>query len=783
MKYKFWIGIILIMLHADILAQENQPTEVLQKAAGEYNIGRFGIVFDLLKTDITQWSIDEKVQAYRLLALSYLACDKLDDCRIAIRSMLETEPYYTPALQDPFRFVQLVKEMQSGKVTLVTASQQAESLEEAPVPVTLITQEMIQAAGARTLKDALITYVPGMTLVESPDEVNVAMHGIYSSAQQKILILLNGHRLNSRSYNAANPDFSISLDKVRQIEVLRGPSSSLYGNVALTAVVNIITWNGADINGADISVSFGNYGQKQANLLLGKRFLNTDLLAWGNVYYARGEKIFIPFTKSAGQFPHDGYTVLGAYRDRPAYDWGLTYNWNRFSLLFSQRYCKKNSLTALYGDTYDYSRYRKIDGEGVGNGYASTHAEGSYKRTFGKYTFDLSAYMDWTTHNLFSAAGDTIRYGGSKMEGAFQEIRWREFTWGASVRLNAAYKALGGSGNWLAGVQIEQMKINNVVTMMGQQYDSVYWHFPPSMNVLKTGTETGLSAFVQIKHYFTPSLILNAGLRFDEKIRNTREKITAFSPRISLVYLPRNGWSIKACYSRSFVDAPYFYRNNNSTSFKGAAELKPELMDAVQVMGAYHPPGKALYGNINLFYNHLTDFIYRMKEATGNALRYQNAGRLDIAGIEGVAGYIRPKYRADFNFTWQQVLSGENFDFRGARVYNIPSFVSHLILSGNVWQHTKHLLRLNIGLDYAGRQLAPIKNIQIGGRLIVDPDYMVNARVTVNTGIRYTYGTFEVAGRCYNLFNCHYEQGGTTILPHRQPGRWFLFEFKYRFHS
>ena len=86
-----------------------------------------------------------------------------------------------------------------------------------------------------------MAYVPGMTDVASNDEQNIAMRGIYSSYQEKILILLNGHRLNSYSTNTATPDFSISLEKVKQIEVLRGPASSLYGNVALTAVVNLIT--------------------------------------------------------------------------------------------------------------------------------------------------------------------------------------------------------------------------------------------------------------------------------------------------------------------------------------------------------------------------------------------------------------------------------------------------------------------------------------------------------------------------------------------------------------
>ncbi|MCD4691376.1 MAG: Plug domain-containing protein, partial [Calditrichales bacterium] len=111
-------------------------------------------------------------------------------------------------------------------LTVVSASKQAEPLQEVPVPVTVITSEMIQNIGAKNLKDVLITYVPGITFSQDHNEINVAMRGVYASSQQKILIMLDGHRLNCRAYSEANPDYSISLDKIKQIEVLRGPGSS-----------------------------------------------------------------------------------------------------------------------------------------------------------------------------------------------------------------------------------------------------------------------------------------------------------------------------------------------------------------------------------------------------------------------------------------------------------------------------------------------------------------------------------------------------------------------------
>ncbi len=92
-----------------------------------------------------------------------------------------------------------------------------------------------------------------MTNVQDQNEVNVAMRGIYTSSQQKILILLDSQRLNSHVYSMATPDFSIGLDKVKQMVVLHGPGSSLYGNVALTAVINIALKKDSDAEGVKVT--------------------------------------------------------------------------------------------------------------------------------------------------------------------------------------------------------------------------------------------------------------------------------------------------------------------------------------------------------------------------------------------------------------------------------------------------------------------------------------------------------------------------------------------------
>ena len=95
-------------------------------------------------------------------------------------------------------------------------------------------------------------------------------------------VMENGHRLNTRSTNNGKLDYAISTEKIDHIEVLRGPASSLYGNVALTAVVNIITREGKEVNGVKGKYGYGSYGTHRADFIAGTTLLDADVMAWAS---------------------------------------------------------------------------------------------------------------------------------------------------------------------------------------------------------------------------------------------------------------------------------------------------------------------------------------------------------------------------------------------------------------------------------------------------------------------------------------------------------------------
>lgn len=797
---KVLIGLGLWLLCYGATAQEQRAAAVLQQASAEYGVGHFEQVSGLLGKAVKEWPQAERVQGYRLLALSYLACDRWEECREAMQAMLEAEPAYTPALQDPRRFVEMIREMQSGKVTLVTASQQAESPEEAPVPVTLITREMLDAIGARTLKEALLAYVPGMNSVESANEVNIAMHGIFSAGQQKILIMLNGHRLNSRSTNGAAPDYSIGLEKVKQIEVLRGPASSLYGNVALTAVVNLITMEGREIGGLKVKLGVGNFGQKKAAFVYGCRFLNADLTAWGSLYCADGQEIRIPLERTIvetmSKVPERaayGHTaIVEGYKDFPSYDGGMVYRYRQWSVLLNMRYGKRidpyASVGYAQGAGYTYEKYIKFEGEGIGYGVKNVHTEINWNKEVKGVQLSGGIYWDAGCHSQYSALGDSIYYfipagmnlylKDTSFFNAMQMLKWKESTLGGTVKAGWDFTAgTEGKGNLLLGLQGEQADVYSSDYFLGKDFKA----WCASQNtIVVTGKEKIWSAFGQLKWHWRRSWILNAGVRADYKVRADRQTFFALSPRFSLIYIPDDRFNFKLNAARSFVDAPFFYRNNSAMSFKADKGIKPEYLTAVQLFYAYVPKSGPFRYEGNFYYNYLSDFVFRDRNRKGQMPKYRNADRLHLAGWENTLILEYPRIKGRLNFSALTVIGGKDYDFSGKRVCNVPPLTVTWVVSGNVWKRKDLRVWINADGSFTAKQLSPIQEVTYLGGL-PGAGNTVEALWLLNAGLRVRWKKLEMNVNGYNVTDKRYEQGGTTLVPYRQAGRNLVFGIGYTF--
>lgn len=776
---------ILLLVPAFLCAQENAGRDSYQAAERAYRDGQLQTAASILLEAMSSYGNALLPNACRLLALCHLALDHEEDAARYVRLLLRYNPYYTVSLDDPARFADLVNKYKNGgKKTLVTASQLLETPEEAPVPVTLITEDMLKAAGVRTLKEALIAYVPGMTDIESNEETNIAMRGVYSSGQEKILIMLDGHRMNSYSTNTSRPDFSISLDKVKQIEVLRGPASSLYGDVALTAVVNIITKSGYDINGVQLSAGAGNYGQLKGGLLFGKQYLDWSIMGWLSCYNATGEKVNIPTEEQKGTLPVPGNIVIGGFNRKPSFDVGLNISWKNFALSYNTTFGKTVAPYSMsyFFAPYSYEKYRTFKGNAPGFAKLSHHLEASMERQWNKYSLRAALTFDAEDQSRYQIAGDTIPDVGYNTlypiatndsvflcSGVFQYHNWQETTWGISLRGNYQYQFNNGNkGVISAGMQWNLLHVIDSYYLEGDHYNRILVTYDESKNMC-TGRETNANAYLQLKHQWRDWFILNLGVRYDIKQRLNGKLFHEVSPRIAFILL-RPGWNLKLSYAKSFVDAPYFYRNNTLDTTTGGENLLSEYLHSVQLTFSANNLLHGLECDANLFYNQTKNFIIP------NGLVYSNAGNLENMGIELSSSYSCRKFNSWFNFAWQHVLSSRSYYVTQHAVYDVPSVTSNFVFSYEIVRNIKFNTHLNVISKQVSLYEAPDIDGDVQSEKINIP-----ARMLWNGGLTYKRNQFEFGVQIHNILNKHCEQGGTSVAPIRQQGLWYAFNFSYHF--
>mgnify|MGYP002522534531 CR=1 FL=1 len=187
----------------------------------------------------------------------------------------------------------------------------------------------------------------------------------------------------------------------------------------------------------------------------------------------------------------------------------------------------------------------------------------------------------------------------------FQDLLWKEYIIGAIAKADYDYQLGSMKGNILVGAQYELFTLDANDTHLGENYEEMTMVKPESQYTIRVGRERSVSGFLQVKHVLIDSLIINAGLRYDNKYRKNEEYVTAFSPRVALIYTPTKLFNAKISYSRAFVDAPYLYRQNTTSTYKGSANLMPEYLNAFQLdfMGKIGKENIFSY-DVNLFFNY-----------------------------------------------------------------------------------------------------------------------------------------------------------------------------------
>ena len=789
------IILALLMAIISVHAQENTPRQIYEQAEAEYQIGRILIAKNMLQGCVHNLSSSYRLGGYRLLSLCCLALDDFEGARMYAELVLKENPYYTPTVEYPPRFIDLINEIKQG-ATITTASNQSENVNEAPVPITIITAEMIEELGYnKNLNQILAAYVPGMVEVAANDPgENLAVHGAYTYGQEYVLIMENGHRLNNHLDNLGTTSYCISTEKIDHIEVLRGPASSLYGNVALSAVVNIITKSGRGIDGVKARYGYGSYQTHRADLLAGTHYMDIDISAWASIYNSEGQ--IRHFNDGEGYYsglldnvlPRNGGTstyfgpnriYVDSYRNTPAYDLGFTFKLKGFNLMLSHKNVKKLCQTS-YHSGYDYDRYPAINGIMPGVGHEETHAELGYSFQLGRFTIDTSLFGDWYNLSYYNIEYDSLEVYDTGEDNKYQNNsgsitfqNFKETSIGGVLKVATDYHLGNMRGSLLAGCHFDHFSINSSLYFTGTEHRLIKWGSFYYDELITNGNENNLSLFVQDKHYITPQLILNAGLRYDMMFQKEND-LKSFSPRLALMYVPNDRFSLKLSYAEAFADLAYYYRY----VLGGIFEFEPHHLSAIQLtaMGKIVPWN--LNYEINLFHNSFKNLMYwHTRDGIDSAISL-NKGQLNNVGVEATVQYTNQRFSGNFNLYYCHDISSDHYFYNSLEhvVTGVPHLTLNLHGAYKLLQTNNHELKLHGHISYTGRQLNETNTEK--------NDYYVKAQTLFDLGVKYTYRQkIKLSLDCENLLNSDHYLCGTTynLHPSFQRGRTLMASISYQF--
>ncbi len=151
--------------------------------------------------------------------------------------------------------------------TVTSATRLTQHLRDAPVSMTVIDRNSIQASGAQTIPD-LLRLVPGFQVAHvNTNKYAVTYHGHSDDFPKRLEVMVDGRSVYMPLISS--PDWTslgVHLDDIEKIEVIRGSNTATHGSNAFLGAINIITRHPASVPRASGSFTLGSLNTTNSQL-------------------------------------------------------------------------------------------------------------------------------------------------------------------------------------------------------------------------------------------------------------------------------------------------------------------------------------------------------------------------------------------------------------------------------------------------------------------------------------------------------------------------------------
>ena len=639
-----------------------------------------------------------------------------------------TIPDITPSLQ-----AFITDYIKSKNQISVFVNKFAQSIDFISSTISIYDQSDFERLGIRNLLD-LVRITPGFAEMGDWNERQFGTRGTSNSTLQDVLILINGHRISDNLTSSNGPDW-ISLDYVKQIELVRGPGSAIYGGNAFSGAINIITKSGSEDKINDLNVQFGNGNDfasidqplnnaYKINYQYGTQINNTESIYISATFHQSGgteinytdaDRKIIRSESSSEVLNTDGTVKYDAWERAadttgveyinaygPSYNFLLNYTHNSVKLTAnaqSNNYYLPRALRKNLWENHDVdslnSLRRRIDRREFiqiqGNFFEKSKFENSALelKVSGDHFFKDLAIPLWSVGDLSNSSltGDEYR-ATVNVEFSTQALTLGVNNLPNFLLIGAEWYVNRWSYHYLN--QIDSMQYTSTL-IDDASYGTVAGRRSGDRN------EVFAAFYVQNEmHLIKDRMVLNASVRFnyDEVYSNFKNGIRwgeQYSPRVSLVYIAKKNQAkgsmlkFKAIYNSAFLPAAFLYRKGFVPAFRtpinGTAPLDAQIIESIET-GTFFRVNRHLDFNFQTYINYIRGNIVQ----DGNSRYVNEALPTRIAGHEMEFKYRHVSSRSHINGINYHIFGNYSFSRTQIAVDSLAGMSD--VINKNLWSDT-----------------------------------------------------------------------------------------------
>jgi outer membrane receptor protein involved in Fe transport len=619
-----------------------------------------------------------------------------------------------------------------SEAVVTTASKRRQRIADVPMTVAWIPAEELEGTGQFSLCEA-VQYFPGMECRRGAmRKAAVSARGLGSNyLSNRLLLLKDGRPLTDPWTGQFYADETTPLTNLKQVEVIRGPGSSLYGTNAFSGVINIIERQPADLmkDGRDWGVD--------ARLLAGQD------RTWRLQGAAAGKGGPVEALISYYGFGSDGPQLFNNVRT------GLV-DENEDSLVHQVGGKVRVGPLALDAD-FTSGEIGRPGGQQIST--VGNCGRCHYTPNDVEYVqnFNAGAQVDQqVTDNLrVFAQGYTLFKR--------RDVHMENQITGEMNRALGKRRRIGGEARAL-------LSLGDLSVTFGGDYKTDQVNNP---NILTTLTQDDThqdiaGGFVDAEFRPFSKLVLSAGARYDrylipEKVWSARTD--QISPRASIVFHALPELTLRTNYGRAFR-APTLAelainQQMYAATLVGNPGLRAETLDTVELAVDYWPFNRTVRLTGTGFYNLAKNFI-NQELVFGSTSEFRNIGDARVLGFEAEAAAQVAAINSSFDVAYQY-LDARTMPFGDRPAQPLDYAPTHRIYVRGRTNFGQVAFAELYGL-YVGERYDPGYQVDpVTGNLTTRVQLPGYVTATARVGANITKG-LSVSLLGSNLFNAKYEE-------------------------